>query len=277
MRSYQCERVEYIMLTKNQVKLIASLADKRARREEGLFIAEGVKMVDELLRSSIKVKQVFAAREWIEGKRSEGRLLRELEVIEVSEAELKKISQLTTPNQVLAVAVMPQWELDAGALEEELVLILDDVRDPGNLGTIIRIADWFGIHQVVCSLNTADAYNPKVVQATMGSIARVKVHYTDIGKLLTAMRNIVPVYGAVLEGNNIYGKKLSANGLIVIGNESKGISDAVQKLLTDKITIPNFSQGHPLGEAESLNAAIATAVICSEFRRRDLGSDTQNQ
>lgn len=258
------------MLTKNQVKFIASLADKRSRKEEGLFIAEGVKMVDELLRSSIEVKQVFAVKEWIEGRRDAVRLAQQPEVIEVSEQELKKISQLTTPNQALAVAVIPVRELDAEALKEELSLVLDDIRDPGNLGTIIRIADWFGIHNVVCSLNTADGYNPKVVQATMGSIARVKVYYTDIEKLLASLRDTIPVYGAVLEGENVYGGKLSSKGLIVIGNESKGISDNVMQLLTNKITIPNFSKDNPLGAAESLNAAIATAVICAEFKRRSL-------
>jgi RNA methyltransferase, TrmH family len=268
------------MLTKNQVKFVTSLADKRARTEEGLFIAEGVKIVEELLRSSIKVKQVFAVKEWIKTEvigrkaglwgRGNESMIQEPEVTEVSEAELNKISQLATPNKVLAVAVVPEWKLDADTLKQELVLVMDDVRDPGNLGTILRIADWFGIGNVICSMNSADAYNPKVVQATMGSIARVKVHYTDIGRVIASVRDSVPVYGAVLGGENIYSEELSDKGWIVIGNESKGISPGVMQLLTDKITIPSFSEGNPLGGAESLNAAIAAAVICSEFRRRKL-------
>jgi TrmH family RNA methyltransferase len=192
------------------------------------------------------------------------------ECIEVKPAELERISSLSTPNEVLAVCRIPEYKLDSKALENKLTLVLDDIRDPGNLGTIIRIADWFGIEDIVCSNESADAFNPKVVQSTMGSIARIKVHYTDLtGFLQPDVNNYKPVYGALLEGKNIYSEKLSSSGLIVIGNESKGISEPIQKLVTHKISIPSFSHFKPGGgEAESLNAAVATAVICSEFRRR---------
>jgi RNA methyltransferase, TrmH family len=264
------------MLSKNQVKLISSLGAKKFRAEHGLFIAEGVKIVEELLRSSINVKQVFATGDWIAGYSSlptahlpagaqPAHRQAGSQLIEVSESELAKISQLTTPNQVLAVAEIPSYELDIEKLEGKLTLVLDDIRDPGNLGTIIRIADWFGITDVICSESSVDAWNPKVVQATMGSIARVQVHYGDLQKIIPSVK--IPVYGAVLGGDSIYEKELAREGLIVIGNESKGISPGVTDLLTDKLTIPNYSQNNPLGEAESLNAAIATAVICAEFRR----------
>lgn len=250
------------MLSKNQVKFVTSLAMKKFRSEHGLFIAEGVKIVNELLSSSIVVKQLYATKEYL----SELEIRNpQPEIYEVSESELQRISQLTTPNRVLAVAEVPKYELNHEELRDQLTLVLDDVRDPGNLGTIIRIADWFGIPHVICSPTSADAWNSKVVQATMGSIARIKVHYTDLEKFLPAMQ--LPVYGAVLEGDNIYSKKLQQKGLIVIGNESRGISGAVLAHVTDKITIPNYSGNNQLGEAESLNAAIATAVICAEFRR----------
>lgn len=258
------------MLTKNQLKFVTSLAVKKIRNQQGLFIAEGVKIVGELLRSAIRVKQVYATKEWIGSVGSKQLAVGKYhpEVIEVTEQELSKISQLTTPNQVLAIAEIPGYELNQDDLRGKLTLALDDVRDPGNLGTIIRIADWFGITDIVCSQTSADAWNPKVVQATMGSIARVKVHYTALEKFLSSSG--LPVYGAVLEGENIYSTTLQQKGVIVIGNESKGISNAVRLRVTQKITIPNYSSDNPLGEAESLNAAIATAVICAEFRRRNL-------
>jgi TrmH family RNA methyltransferase len=252
------------MLSKSQQKFVTSLAVKKIRSQEGSFIAEGVKIVDELLRSAINVKQVYALRDWIDTQ--ELVVKNSYQMIEVTESELQRISQLSTPNQVLAVAEIPVYELKPEELSDTLTLVLDDLRDPGNLGTIIRIADWFGIRDIVCSQTSADAWNPKVVQASMGSIARVKVHYTDIAQFISSMG--LPVYGAVLEGEDLYTMDLQQKGLIVVGNESKGISAPVLAHVTAKITIPNYSSSNPSGEAESLNAAIATAVICAEFRRR---------
>ncbi|HEX8515690.1 MAG TPA: RNA methyltransferase, partial [Bacteroidia bacterium] len=176
-----------------------------------------------------------------------------------------------TPNEVLALCEIPVYSYDPAALKNELTLVLDDIKDPGNMGTIIRIADWFGIGNVVCSLNSVDIFNSKVVQATMGSIARINIHYADLDVFIEEQTrlNELSVFGALLEGESIYSMELPAKGLIVIGNESKGISDDIQKLITNKISIPSFSHfKHSSGEAESLNAAVATAVICSEFRRK---------
>ena len=172
---------------------------------------------------------------------------------------------------MLAVCEIPKYELNLESLKGKLTLVLDDIKDPGNLGTIIRIADWFGIENIVCSPETVDVFNPKVVQATMGSISRIMVHYVPLMEFLEvqSLKFKVPVYGALLEGKNIYNEKLSTEGLIVIGNESKGISEKLLPFITEKISIPTFSHYKSNGgEAESLNAAIATSIICSEFRRR---------
>ena len=176
---------------------------------------------------------------------------------------MEQISALTTPNQVIGIFEIPAIKLNPESLKEELVLALDDIRDPGNLGTIIRIADWFGIKNILCSESCVDLFNPKVVQATMGSISRVNVCFGDLDRVLVKLKAYMPVYGSVLEGKDIYSLELSANGVILIGNESNGVSDSLLKLVSHEISIPNFSSG-----ADSLNAAIATAVICSEFRRR---------
>ncbi|MFL5763199.1 MAG: TrmH family RNA methyltransferase [Bacteroidia bacterium] len=251
------------MLSKNQIKFVNSLKQKKFRDEHGYFIAEGTKIVPELLSSEIEVLQVYAGEWFISGHA----IGKGVECIEIKPSELERISALSTPNEVLAVCRIPEYQLERKKLEKKLTIVLDDIRDPGNLGTIIRIADWFGITDVICSNASADAFNPKVVQSSMGSIARVKIHYTDLAEFLSDAETTV--YGALLEGKNIYSEKLSSEGMIVIGNESKGISEAVQKFVTHKISIPSFSHFKPGGgEAESLNAAVATAVICSEFRRR---------
>ena len=255
------------MLSKSQITFINSLKQKKYREEHQLFIAEGAKIVPELLNSAIVVKQVFATSEFLRSTK----IPDTIERFEIKENELERISALTKANEVLAVCEIPKYELNSEDLKGKLTLVLDDIKDPGNLGTIIRIADWFGIENIVCSLETVDIFNPKVVQATMGSISRIKVHYTDLIQFLNhPISNIQhPIYGALLEGKNIYTEKLSAEGFIVIGNESRGISEEVQKLITDKISIPSFSHYKSgEGEAESLNAAIAAAVICSEFRKK---------
>ena len=255
------------MLSKNQITFVNSLKQKKYREEHGLFIAEGAKIVPELLSSRIGVKQVFATSEFLRSHQ----IPADVERYEIKENELERISALVKSNEALAVCAIPENPLLIEGLKGKLTLVLDDIKDPGNLGTIIRIADWFGISDIICSSETADIYNPKVVQATMGSIARINVHYVNLVDFLKEQSAPVQLksYGALLEGENIYTKQLSAEGFIVIGNESRGISEEVQQLITDRISIPSFSHYKPgSGEAESLNAAIATSIICSEFRRR---------
>lgn len=255
------------MLSKNQIKFLHALKQKKFREENQLFIAEGNKIISELLDSAIIVKQVYSLAPAI----SKIKKKQEVEYIEIKQAELERISSLTTPNEMLAVCEIPDYLLEIAILKDKLTILLDTIKDPGNLGTIIRIADWFGIENIICSHESADAFNSKVVQATMGSIARVKVHYTDLKKLLTdnLEQLNLPVYGALLKGENIYQSQLSNAAFLIIGNESKGISSELLSYISHKLTIPSFSHFKSIqGETESLNAAIATAVICSEFRRK---------
>ena len=247
------------MISKNKIKYIRSLELKKNRNKEGKFVAEGFKVVDDLLALQ-PADLIVATGEWLQGKHFGA----ETEVIEVTDEELKKVSFLQHPQQVLAVfkqATSGDYSINTS----ELSLALDGVQDPGNLGTIIRIADWFGITHIYCSQDTADVYNPKVVQATMGSIARVKVEYGDLLGLVESLPADVPVYGTLLDGDNIYQQKLENRGLIVMGNEGKGISHALAKKVNHKLLIPNFPEGR--ATADSLNVAIATAITCSEFRR----------
>jgi TrmH family RNA methyltransferase len=247
------------MISKNKIKYIRSLELKKNRNKEGKFVAEGFKVVDDLLALQ-PADLIVATGEWLWDKHFGA----ETEVIEVTDEELKKVSFLQHPQQVLAVfrqATSGDYSINSS----ELSLALDGVQDPGNLGTIIRIADWFGITHIYCSQDTADVYNPKVVQATMGSIARVKVEYGDLLGLVESLPADVPVYGTLLDGDNIYQQKLENRGLIVMGNEGKGISPALAKKVNHKLLIPNFPEGR--ATADSLNVAIATAITCSEFRR----------
>ncbi len=255
------------MLSKSQIQFVKSLKLKKFREEHNLFIAEGVKMVKELLNSAIVVKQIYATSDFFRNNI----INNAIERFEIKENELERISILTTPNEVVAICEIPKHDLNIDSLMDKLTLVLDDIKDPGNLGTIIRMADWFGIETIICSTETAEIYNPKVVQATMGSISRIKVHYTDLPSFFEqqSSNKKQPIFGALLEGENIYTQPLSANGFIIIGNESKGISEMLYPIITNKISIPSFSHfTNSNGEAESLNAAVATAVICSEFRRR---------
>jgi TrmH family RNA methyltransferase len=255
------------MLSKNQISFVNSLKQKKFREEHQLFIAEGAKIVPELLASEIMVKQIYATSEFLR----KVIIPSEVERFEIKETELDRISSLSSPNEVLAVCEIPDKKFSGDTFTDKLTLVLDDIKDPGNLGTIIRIADWFGIENIVCSNDTVDAFNPKVVQATMGSIARINVYYTNLTTFFQqqATSNKQLIFGALLEGENIYSKALPSAGFIVIGNESRGISNEIQQLITDKISIPSFSHFNSgSGEAESLNAATATAIICSEFRRR---------
>ena len=241
------------MISKNQLKLVRSLEQKKYRQREGLFVAEGPKVVGDLLKAGFKAHVIFSTAE-----RPDAQL--------VTDDELRRLSFLQHPQQMLAVMHIPQRPLTApDSLGQALCLALDGIQDPGNLGTIIRIADWFGIAAIYCSPDTADAYNPKVVQATMGSLAHVPVIYTDLVSLLRDTN--VPVYGTLLDGANLYEEPLTASGIIVMGNEGNGISQPVRQLISHRLLIPNY---HAAGgaTAESLNVAIATAVTCAEFRRR---------
>ena len=252
------------MISKNKIKFIRSLELKKNRTKEGLFVAEGHKVVGDLLALQ-PARLIVATTEWIKGKI----LPQETEVIEVSEEELKKVSFLQHPQQVIGVFRQASSSFGFSDIDtSQLSLALDGVQDPGNLGTIIRIADWFGITRIYCSPDTADVYNPKVVQATMGSIARVRVEYGNLPGMVESLPADVPVYGTLLDGDNIYQQPLENSGLIVMGNEGKGISPAIAKKVNRRLLIPNFPEGRPT--ADSLNVAIATAITCSEFRRQSV-------
>ncbi len=241
------------MLSKAKVKYIQTLGQKKYRDNDRVFIAEGPKIVAELLAAiPAAVLQVYALKEWIDDNRN---ALVNKENYEISEAELERISQLTTPNKVLAIVKM----FDVGAMiavKGKITLVLDAIRDPGNMGTIIRNADWFGVELIICSHDCADVYNPKVVQATMGSIARVKLFYTDVKEWLGRQKDI-SVYAAAMEGKDITTLKKLQEGIILIGSESRGIQPGIMELANVKITIPKK------GKADSLNAAVATGIILS--------------
>ena len=251
------------MISKNQIKYIHQLELKKFRKQEGLFIAEGHKVVGDLLRAGFKPRQIFAVQDWITDNSSQLSVL-DSQLSGVNLEELTRLSLLQHPQQVLALFPIPD-EQTIPSPKNALSILLDNVQDPGNLGTIIRIADWFGIDTIYCSLGTVDAWNPKVVQATMGSIARVHIKYVDPQLLFDSLPDNFPVYGTFLDGDNIYTQQLSQQGIIVMGNEGNGISDAVRSRVTHKLLIPDFHKGDT---ADSLNVAIATAITCSEFRRR---------
>ena len=255
------------MISKNKIKLIRSLEQKKFRKECQLFVAEGHKLVDDLL-PAFDCAFLAARKEWLDTRREVVETLARKggEIQEVSAEELQKASLQKNPQDVLALfRQRPAGGAPEHLLKEQLCLGLDGVQDPGNLGTIIRIADWFGIEHIFCSPDTADLYNPKTVQATMGALARVKVRYCSLPQLIESLTDI-PVYGTFLNGNIIYTESLSAHGLIVMGNEGKGVSPEVERLINKKLYIPNYPQERET--SESLNVAIATAVVCSEFRRR---------
>ena len=241
------------MITRAEILDIKSLATKQGREELGAFIAEGEKLVGEIRNSSLRIRRILQTKPIF----AEGEL--------VSEKEMERISQLKSANSVLAVVELPTRKLADVKPNKNLVLALDRVQNPGNLGTIIRLADWFGISDIVCSEDTADCFNPKVVQATMGAILRVRVHYTNLPKWIAEQRD-TKIYGTFLEGENIYNTQLDKSGVIVMGNEGQGISDEVAKCVSHKLLIPPYPADRC--GSESLNVAVATAVICSEFRRR---------
>lgn len=242
------------MITKAEIQSIKALADKRGRVEQGAFIAEGEKLVAELRASHLAVRKVYATKP----------LFADAEVI--AERDMERISQLKTSNSTLAVVEIPRYNLADAKPDKNLVLALDRVQNPGNLGTIIRLADWFGITDIVCSADSADCFNPKVVQATMGAIIRVRVHYTDLQRWLSEQRSKgVKIYGTFLDGENIYKTEKGSCGVIVMGNEGQGISPECEQSVTHRLYISPYPADNP--GSESLNVAIATAITCSEFRR----------
>ena len=240
------------MLSKSQIKLITSLKHKKFRQQYGFFVVEGVKTIKELLESNLELHALYTTESFNINAKDE---------ILISENELKRVSFLTTPNKALAIFKIPKQK---SINEHGLIVALDAVSDPGNLGTIIRLCDWFGVKELICSLNTVDCYNPKVIQATMGSLTRVNITYVDLASFLKDTK--FPVYGAFMEGENVYKKQLPENGIVVMGNEANGISKEVEALVTEKISIPRFGD---LQVTESLNVATATAILLSEFRRRN--------
>lgn len=255
------------MISKNKIKFINSLKKKKYREIQRIFFAEGEKLADELLNSSIQITQLFATRNWIDehSKKLHGR---KFEIDEISEKDLQSISSLTTPNKVFVLAEQPVHDYKKENIDSKLSILLDNISDPGNLGTIIRIADWFGIENIFCTPESVDLYNPKVVQSTMGAICRVKVHYTGFEELIDTYnkKNGFPIYGTFLEGENIYTENLTERGFIILGSESHGISDNIKPLVNKKLYIPNFSDGKTT--SESLNISIAAGIVCSEFRRK---------
>lgn len=248
------------MLSKNKIKYIRSLELKKNRKEEHAFVAEGHKLVGDLL-GHFACRLLVATRPWLEVHPH----VQADEIIEVTQDELTRASLQKTPQEVLAIFAQPDYPMEAEVMKRSLCLALDDVQDPGNLGTIIRVADWFGIEHVFCSQGTVDVYNPKTVQATMGALARVKLHYCHLPSLIESLGD-VPVYGTFLDGKNMYGEELSPHGLIVMGNEGNGIGKEVSALVNKRLYIPNYPPQRET--SESLNVAMATGIICAEFRRR---------
>lgn len=242
------------MVSKSQVKLIKSLSQKKFRNKHNLFVVEGIKGIKEFLDSKFELVSLFSATN--EFKVSEDKYF------SLDEPALRKISFLSNPQDGLAIFKIPEnQEIEV----EGLVLALDGIRDPGNLGTIIRLCDWFGIEELVCSKDTVDCYNPKVVQASMGSLTRVKVHYIDLPKFLSE-NDKLPIFGTLLEGSNVYASNLPQSGIIIMGNEANGISKEVKDFVSHKLNIPQFGK---VQETESLNVATATAIVLSEFKRQD--------
>lgn len=248
------------MISKATIKRIHALEMRKYRKNERLFVAEGPKLVNELYMS-MKPVYVAALPEWIA---SNANLLNNTTYDTLTPDELQKASLLMHPQQVIALFQIPENKLNPDLLKDELILMLDGVQDPGNLGTIARVADWFGIRHIICSPDTADIYNPKAVQATMGALARVKFYYTELAMVLSQYSG--PIYGTFLDGNNIYKEELSRNGIIVMGNEGKGISQRTREMINRRLLIPNYPEGTLT--TESLNVAIATSIVCAEFRRR---------
>lgn len=251
------------MLSKNKTKLITSLAKKKGREKEGLFLAEGTRLVAQLLASHLACRFVLCTPDWLAHEAPTARTMPE--IIPCSAQELREVSQQISPQDVLAVFEIPTLLQATPPLHKQVLLYLDHVQDPGNMGTLLRLADWFGIEHVACSVGCADVWSPKVVQASMGAIAGVQVWQNQPYSLLTdAAQAGYPVYGAFLEGENVYTATLSQHGILVLGNEGNGISALAEAHITRRLTIPSF---HAKRSSESLNVAMAASILCSEFKR----------
>lgn len=244
------------MLSKSQISFVTGLHQKKYRREHNLFIVEGLKSVAEFLQSNYRVDTIFCTSQLLP---KINKLSQKIKLFELSEQELAKISTLNTPQGMLALVQIPEQQMLSHQDFKELTIVLDDVQDPGNLGTIIRTCDWFGFKQLICSANTVEAYNPKSVQATMGSLSRVSVFYTDLESFFSGTDK--PVYGALLEGESAYKTQFRNEGFLVLGNEGRGIRPEVKARINFPVTIPRF------GVAESLNVAVTAAIFCSEIKR----------
>jgi len=248
------------MLSKSQISLLKSLQLKKSRAENGVFLVEGYKSVSEFINSSYHVETVFYSPSFASKL---PKISNKINFQEISAPDLEKISSLKTPQEVIGLVKIPKTvTLEHSLLRQKFSLVLDGVQDPGNMGTIIRTADWFGIEHIICSEDTVDVYNPKVVQATMGSLARINVHYTQLTDVINRLK--LPVFGALLNGQNIYNTNFGTEGLVIMGNEGNGIRPQLQQLITAAVTIPR------VGKAESLNVAMATTIFCSEIRRNSL-------
>ena len=239
-------------ISKNQLKLITSLSQKKYRQKHDLFIAEGVKVLNELLNSTFEIEILFCTDDF-------ETTISEKKVVRISETELKKVSTLKSPNKALGIFKIPK---EKTLQNSGLTIALDAINDPGNLGTIIRLCDWFGVTQLVCSKDTVGCYNQKVVQASMGSLTRVSIHYKDLENYIT--KSNLDTFIADMDGENVYKTKLSKEGILVMGNEANGVSEEIKSLLQYKISIPRFGETQ---ETESLNVATATAILLSEFKR----------
>lgn len=252
------------MISKNTIKFINSLRIKKFRNQEGLFIAEGERLVDELVNSSLELRAIYHTANWIPPI-----VKGDSEISQISDEEMKKISGLSAPSAVLSLVKIPEFNISEIDIKNSLTLALDSIQDPGNLGTIIRLADWFGIDTIICTNETVDAFAPKVIQSCMGSISRVKVIYCNLESTLKDLKAKykLPVYGTFMEGYNIYKTDLSAKGVIVMGNEGNGISKNIEQIVSQKIHIPTFAEDR--GAVESLNVAMATAIVFSEFKRKN--------
>ncbi len=254
-----------IELTKNLCRTIKSLDERKVRRKEGLFKAEGTKCVLDTI-GHFNVRHLFATHDWLEHYRNTAvvdRLADSECITQVTRNDLSRLSSLTTPSDVIAVYEIPHREPDFAAMSSRLILALDTIQDPGNLGTIIRVADWFGIRDIICSAETADCYAPKVIQSTMGSISRVKLHYGSLSEMIESIKPTA-VYGTFLDGETITEAEIGSEGIIVIGNEGKGISEEIERIVSKRLFIPSYPPGQETGE--SLNAAIATAITLAKFR-----------
>ena len=253
------------MISKAKLNFIKSLQNKKVRDEEELFVIEGDKLVKEFLTANAPVMMLIAKPEFLDSLNPD--LTRSVNVIEdINYEELKKISTLKTPHNALAVVHMPEHEMNISKILDQLCVALDFIQDPGNLGTIIRAAGWFGIKNIVCSTDCVDVYNPKVIQSSMGAILHVNVFYYDLRQFFTSAKEYVPIFGTLLEGDSIYNHRLSRKGIILLGNESKGISDEIKPYITDKIKIPKFSNARE--GIDSLNVGMAASVVFSEFLRK---------